>query len=186
MKMRSTIIGVVGALLASELLAPKSALALSCARPDLARTMEKAKASETVYHILVGNFTSRPTRIIPRGYDGIYNNRGHINNQFKPKPPQLTKTWFEGYSLTPNSRHDVKLLRFPVVVETSCVASWCSSVPSSSERQIAFVEARPDRAPLLRVSPCPEMIFPVGAREANVRKLRKCFDRPCIGPEENL
>jgi hypothetical protein len=175
MKIRSAIMGVVGALLASE-----TAMALSCARPDLARTMEDAKASDTVYHILVGSFTeARPTHKIPRGYDGVHHNRSGIYDPFKPKPPQRIKTWFKGYSLTPNPRYDVKLSRFPVVVETSCVGPWCSSVPSSSVRQIAFVEARPGRAPILRVSPCPDKIFPLGEREKNVRKLRDCFDRPC-------
>jgi len=176
MKIRSAIIGVLGACLASE-----SAMALSCARPDLARTMESAKASETIYHILVGNFTvqrpyaERPSYPIRRGES----NQIDLSDQFKPKPPKFTKTWFEGYSLTPNPRYDVKLSRFPVVVETSCVASWCSSVPTSSARQIAFVEARPGRAPILRVSPCTDKIFPIGEREKNIRKLRQCFDRPC-------
>lgn len=175
MKMRSVFIGLIGAMLASE-----SAMALSCARPDLASAMEKAKASDTVYHILVGNFTEqRPTHTIPKGYNPKGNNGTQIEDPFKPKPPQRIKTWFNGYSLTPNPRHDMKLTRFPVVVETSCVGPWCSSVPSSSTRQIAFVEQRQGRAPLLRVSPCTDKVFAVSEREENVRKLRRCFDRPC-------
>ena len=38
-----------------------SAFALSCMRPDLIKTLEDAKASDKVYHILVGKFMSNPS-----------------------------------------------------------------------------------------------------------------------------
>ena len=129
MKLRSICAGVLGALFACE-----SAFALSCARPDLIKTLEVAKVSPKTYHILVGRFTS----LTPEAAFNQKSGQTSLEDQFKPKPPRIMPTHFEGYALTRSQRSDEVLTRFPVDVEISCVASWCSSVPRSGSEVIAF------------------------------------------------
>ena len=84
MKLRSTIAAILGTMLLSE-----GAFALSCARPDLVKTLEEAKASEKLYHILAGKFVSEPmtaqdrggVRLGPQGVGGI---RGVIQPKATP------------------------------------------------------------------------------------------------------
>ncbi len=142
MKIRSLCAAVLGSMMLAD-----SAFALSCARPDLVKTLEEAKASEKLYYILVGKFTSMSPR--PKtSYQG-----GYVSpeDQFKPKPPVITSTFFEGYSLAKHRRQDGHLTRFPVDIETSCVGPWCSAVPSKDSKLIAFVEAREGYPPILRI-----------------------------------
>ena len=62
MKLRSTLTVILAALMMSE-----GAFALSCMKPDLVKTLEEAKASDKVYHILAGKFVSEPTEDHDRG-----------------------------------------------------------------------------------------------------------------------
>lgn len=168
MKVRSIFAAALGGLIFSE-----SAFALSCARPDLVKTLEEAKASEKLYYILVGKFTSMSLPPKTR-YQG-----GYVSpeDQFKPKPPVITSTFFEGYSLAKHPRHDGHLTRFPVDIETSCVGPWCSAVPSEDSKLIAFVEVRDGYPPLLKISPCPSVTF--AAEKRQIKKVRQCLDRSC-------
>lgn len=160
------------ALLGSMMLAD-SAFALSCMRPDLIKTLEDAKASEKLYYILVGKFVplSPPTKPVFNG--------GYVSpeDQFKPKPPVITQSYFQGYSLAQNRRNDGYLTRFPVDIETSCVGPWCSSIPSSDREIVAFVEARNGQPSLLKISPCPYWTFSAEAK--TVKTLRQCLDKTC-------
>lgn len=167
MKIRSICGAVLGALMLSD-----SAFALSCMRPDLVKTLEDAKASPKLYHILVGRFVSNT----PRPQKPDYGRPPE--DQFKPKPPVMTRTWFEGYSLAQNQRNDYHLTRFPVDIETSCMGPWCSSVPGNDRELIAFVEAREGQAPLLKISACPYWTF--SAERKQVQKLRQCLDTTCV------
>ena len=168
MKLRSILAGVLGALITSE-----SAFALSCARPDLIKTLEAAKVSPKTYHILVGRFTS----LTPEAAFNQKSGQTSLEDQFKPKPPRILPTHFEGYALTRSQRSDEVLTRFPVDVEISCVASWCSSVPRSGSEVIAFVEAREGWPPLLKISPCPSTTFQ--ATEEQIQKTRQCLGESC-------
>jgi len=168
MKIRSVFAAMIGTLLLSE-----SAFALSCAAPDLVKTLEDAKASEKLYHILVGNFVS----VSPRPNNEPFGGYVSPEDQFKPKPPKITSAYFEGYSLAQSPRHDVPLARFPVDIETSCAGPWCSDVPSSDRELIAFVQARDGQTPLLKISPCPYWTFE--ANREQVQKIRQCLDRKC-------
>lgn len=168
MKIRFLMAALLGSLMLSE-----SAFALSCMRPDLVKTLEDAKASEKLYYVLVGKFVSPTPQ--PKHFDnGVYI---LPEDQFKPKPPVITRSYFEGFSVAKQARQDGHLTRFPVDIETSCMASWCSSVPQDSREVIAFVEARPGQAPLLKISPCPSMMF--GATKPQVQKIRQCLDKSC-------
>lgn len=167
--LRSILAVTFGALCLSE-----SAMALSCMRPDLAQTMEKAKQSEKLYYILVGNLTSD----VP-----IKQEKPDYENQHVQKPPQITRVRFTGYSLAQSRAWDVPLSGFPMDVETRCFGPWCSGVPTSGDTQIFFVEANTGGAPILRVSPCPEMVFYQGPKDDKVDKLRTCFDKECISDQ---
>jgi len=158
--------GIMAALMVSQ-----SASALSCARPDLVRTLEDAKASPKIYHVLVGRFISRGS---PK-----HNPGGYVSpeEQFKPKPPVITQSLFEGVSLAQTPRQDHQLTRFPVDIETSCIGPWCSSAPQSDQELIAFVEARPGQSPILRISPCPSQAFRADPKQ--VSKVRQCLDQTC-------
>lgn len=160
---------LVSVLLLGAVLVPNDTSALSCMRPDLAKTMEDAKASDKVYHVLVGRFTTskkdrRPEETIGGG-------------PFKPRPTLTAPAMFTGISLSPTSRSDYYLRDFPVDIETSCAAHWCGSLPDASTDQIAFVESRAGRSPLLRISACPSHVFRVELKK--VQLLRECFDKTC-------
>lgn len=168
MRLRSICAAILGTMMLAD-----SAFALSCMRPDLVKTLEDAKASEKLYYVLVGKFVSLtpPPKIAP------YGNPPGPPGEFKPQPPTITQTYFEGFSLAKHTRSDAPLTRFPVDIETNCVASWCSSPPPSDRELIAFVEVREGQAPLLKISPCPYWTF--SAEQKKVQKLRQCLDKTC-------
>lgn len=159
---------VVTAIVATLMLA-ESASALSCARPDLARTMEKAKSSDKFYYVLVGKF--RP--------QNPYDNRKYPSYNEKNPGPQSTMMWFDGRSIAKHPWQDSQLNYFPVEVRTSCAGPWCSSPPQSGENFISFVEVRRGQAPLLHIGPCPEWMYRVQPRDGQVQSLRDCMDKPC-------
>ena len=178
MRLRSIFAAILGAMMLAD-----SAFALSCARPDLVKTLEDAKASEKLYYILVGKFVSPPPQTdLPETNPKA--NSGYVLpfNPLKPKLPILTQSYFDGVSLAQSSRRDAPLTRFPVDIETSCAGDWCSSPPSSDRDIIAFVEAREGQAPLLKISPCPYWTFSADAER--VKKVRQCLDKTCE-PEAN-
>ncbi|MEP3889838.1 MAG: hypothetical protein ABJN69_05175 [Hellea sp.] len=168
MKIRSLCAAILGSMMLAD-----NAFALSCMRPDLVKTLEEAKASEKLYYVLVGKFVpmSPPPKHQPYG--------GYTSpeDQFKSRPPVITRSYFEGYSVAKHARRDGHLTRFPVDIETSCVASWCSSAPPADREVIAFVQARPGQAPILEISPCPSLTF--AATTPQVQKIRQCLDKSC-------
>jgi len=176
MTLRSVFTAVLGMMMLSE-----SAFALSCARPDIVKTLEDAKASEKLYYVLVGKFTAQPrAKSKNKKYDGYIIHekiRSPLEDQFRPKPPVITRSTFQGFSVGKTYRQDSHLKRFPVDIETSCAGPWCSELPSSDQDIIAFVEARDGQAPLLKISPCPYWTF--GAELAQVQKIRQCLDSSC-------
>lgn len=182
MKMRHLITAALGVALSAQ-----GAFALSCMRPDLIGTLEKAKASEKTYYILVGTFVPQDPNFKPQSSyrDPRSSEGGFIDGRPKPIPPTITPMWFEGYSLTNNENFDVPLTRFPVAVKTSCAGPWCSSPPTGNMTQIAFTEERPGQMPLLSVGPCPDMIFALNSNAPQIDRIRDCLDESCApaGPE---
>ena len=152
--------------LAAFLMLSSTANALSCMRPDLMRTMEDAKQSDTVYYLLVGRFT--PQGPLPK-------QQGYSNN---PKPVSAMM-WFDGKSLSPHPRTDVKLSRFPVQAVTSCAGSWCGHIPDSRSQMIAFVEVRRGQPPVLNLGACPQWVFNVQPQSTQIKDLLECFDKSC-------
>lgn len=172
MALRSILVGVLGSLMLSE-----SAMALSCRPADLAQTMNEAKASDKLYHVFVGRFSFNYRPIRPSFEE---------RNRMGPIPPQITKARFNGFSLSPKRRYDVKLRDFPVDIEVSCAGPWCGAPPPKNERQIAFVEARRGLPPILRISACPGNTFPVSPKDGQVKSLRQCFDKTCLSQERPI
>jgi len=151
------------------LILSEGASALSCMRPDLAATMEQAKSSEKHYYVLVGRFqTDTPSQPIPPH-----------SNQFETRPSTVERGWFDGYMLTPNEQTDYQLFRLPIDIETSCAGPWCGSAPSPEREHVAFVEARPNQIPILRISACPEWVHNIGPNQGEIKTLRGCFDKAC-------
>ncbi len=168
---------VLSALAALILHAP-SVSALSCAQPDLMQAMETVKVSHKTYYVLVGTFKPDPSaprskpNPPPKMTTGVWPPRSSA-----PAPMQVL---FEGYSLTQDRRSDVYLSEFPITVRTSCIGSWCSSPPSFGDQKIAFVQVNPGQPHMLRIAPCSDKIFQVRPQEDPIRRLRSCFDKPCI------
>ena len=154
--------------LAGLLLAP-SASALSCMAPDLVSDLNKAKASEKTYYVLVGTFNApqiKREQFDPRKNQGFSGDRS-----------QSVRGRFTGVSIGADPRADGRLNNFPVTITTGCAASWCGQVPPSDYEFIAFVEAKDGARPVLTVGPCPSMLY--RASPERVRKLRQCLDKDC-------
>ncbi len=182
MRLWSFVMSVLGCLLLSQ-----SAFALSCAQPDIIRSLESVKKSETVYYILVGTFTTPPEEGKPR-----LEQRGGYQAEWQSKPPRIVPSLFNGYALSPKRRHDVELSDYPVNLEISCAGPWCGNLPRSGQTLIAFVEAPQTvqsqglsdghgdpNVPILQISPCPGQTFPTTPHGVQVSKVRKCLNRTC-------
>ena len=162
---------IFGAIFLGALMASQSASALSCAKPNLDRVVEEAKASDKIYYVLVGRFTSQTQNTRRGGYDPSVN---RLNFQ---QSKQITRVTFEGYSIAPPGGRDQELTRYPVDVETSCAGPWCSGVPDASKERLVFVEARDGEPPVLRIGPCPKFVYP--ANPSTVETVRECLNGSC-------
>jgi len=87
MRLWSYVMSVLGCLLLSQ-----SAFALSCAQPDIIRSLESVKKSETVYYILIGTFSTPPEERKPR-----LEQRGGFPAEWQSKPPRIVPSLFNGY-----------------------------------------------------------------------------------------
>jgi len=170
MRLRRLSIAVFGVFLWAGFGA-SSASALSCMAPDLTRTMEEAKESEKLYHILVGELTLVSKRELPR--TDIPPDWHGPNGDF-PNPVRAEMR-FDGYSLAPTRYGDQPLSGFRLDVETICAAHWCGGLPADGQAVIAFVEARTNKPPILMVGPCTQSVFGVRPGEGQVATLRSLF-----------
>lgn len=169
---KSTALG----LLAAALLAP-SASALSCARPDIAQTMEQVKASEDLYYILVGTFTSPklPKTKKPRSPNAPMNGVG----------AHTVEAWFDGRMLSNNARYDTPVTRMPVDVDVTCAGPWCGSAPANGQEMIAFVKVRPGQPMVLDAGACPNKVYRLHADKKQIETLRSCFDKSCAAETDS-
>lgn len=167
-RVKSVLAAAMGAALGTLMFA-SSANALSCAPTDIAAAMERAKASEKNYYILVGHFNFRTPPANPK-FDP--------QNQ-QQRAPRYARASFNGFSLTPQRYTDVPLRHYPVDIEVSCLGPWCGGFPQSSQKQIAFVEERYGQAPILRISACPGQTFGYDPQRPQLPKLRQCFYQRC-------
>ena len=148
-----------------------SASALSCMRPDIAQTMETAKASEDLYYIMVGQFSYTP---LPKTKKPQFNNPNAPMNGIGA---HTVKATFNGRFLSNVAQYDAPAMRVPVDIDVSCTGPWCGGPPQNGTEVIAFVKSRPGQPLLLKVGPCPDKVY--GFERAKVEKLRNCFDKAC-------
>lgn len=162
----------------------EGAFALSCMKPDLVKTLEEAKASDKVYHILAGKFVSEPTEDHDRGGYQLGPSRSDGSRAVTlpqgNKTPKITRAWFEGIAVAKHAQNDGQLTRFPVDIQTSCVGVWCSRPLPSDREVVAFVEDRAGQVPLLKISACPKWVFSKNV-PVQVGNIRQCLDKDCTG-----
>ena len=151
MKLRSLILTASSVFMTGLLTAVPSAQALSCAPPDFVRELERAKASDKIYHIFVGKVSTPKTFRLPQ--EKPRPNGGVLQLSHSDRSQVLNAT-FTGYSMAKDERSDVPLVDYPLTVKVTCAASWCGSAPRRGETIIAFVEAVDGAPPVLTRGPC--------------------------------
>ena len=140
--------------------------ALSCLRPDLAKTFDRLHASEDVYRIVVGtlDIPNRP------------------KSSLKPEPAKANGV-FKGQYLGLNGLG--KEQRFDVTVETTCIAAWCGNFPEPTGRRLIFLK-QSESGPTLTISACPDGTFVIPTAK-KIGFLSKCLrNGKCIGPDPGL
>ncbi|WP_435705906.1 hypothetical protein [Yoonia sp.] len=117
------------------------AQALSCMRPDVARTFDWASEANESYIILQGTFAfTQPAR--PN------------TSNVAPTSVRLPAT-FNGRYLGADGFVDAPIL--DVTLEFSCVSAWCGSIQNGDD-VIAFVQ-QSDSGYMLRVDACHSTVF---------------------------
>lgn len=160
---------VFGALAAALLSSP--AAALSCMRPDLARTMEQAKASDDLYYILHGTFESTP---VPKGPKS-----NNPNAPINGIGAHRVQSWFSGRILSNAPQYDQAVTRMPIDIAVGCAGPWCGSAPANGKDYIAFAKARADQPLELTIGACPDKLHNFIPGQQQIEMLRSCFDKSC-------
>ncbi|MGJ8611103.1 MAG: hypothetical protein ACSHWY_08420 [Octadecabacter sp.] len=117
------------------------AQALSCVRPDVARTFDWASDAVDSYVILHGTFAFTQ----PAPFDA-----GNLT----PTSIQLPAT-FSGQFLGADGFVDAPLL--DVTLEFACLSAWCGSMQNGDEA-VAFVQ-QSDEGYTLSIGPCYDTVF---------------------------
>ncbi|MBJ3761637.1 hypothetical protein ILP92_02585 [Maribius pontilimi] len=154
---------VAVAIAACAALAAPPASALSCLKPDLARSYLAAEQSEDVYSVILGALefdASAPpfngTRALETSIPARINGR------------VLGQDGFANYI----SRN--------IVLQVSCVAdAWCGSAMAPGSRVMAFLRHAGDGL-VLDLDPCPQWLFADPSAE-QVARVADCFTGgPCV------
>ena len=122
------------------------AAALSCMRPDIARTYAELDAAPESYALARGTLTLDPEQVV----------RPTLN-EHAPEPYTLSAT-FQGH--LPTAVGFNKPLTVPVTVEVGCAGPWCGAPPDGAS--ILFLEQRGD-AVVLKAGACPFYAFAADA-----------------------
>ena len=109
-----------------------SAYALSCMRPNLARTFNNAAASKDTFHVAYGKIKPTQKVVDPN------KNTTDINN----KKSYSVKAEFTGGFLGFNGFGKSKTK--PIRVNVSCLGAWCGGFPNSADDMIVFLKRTPD------------------------------------------
>lgn len=127
-------------------LAAGPALALSCARPDAARSFQNAAASTERYVILSGKFSFET---LPEKLDG---------ETLKQTQAQAR---FEGLLLTGDGF--TEKVSADVTVELTCLGQWCAQVKPDAD-YLAFVQ-QSETALTWQIDPCNWAAFEAPTQE---------------------
>ncbi|MDU8929559.1 hypothetical protein RXV86_19385 [Alisedimentitalea sp. MJ-SS2] len=131
---------------------PGVALALSCARPDMARSFQFADDAEGTYHLLLGEIEYTESKLLA------------------PTEPETLKARLRARGIT-RTGFSAWIDR-DVTVNITCAGPWCGSVPEN-ERLLIFL--RQDGADwVIDAPPCGGFVF-VDPGQAEMRILRSCL-----------
>lgn len=149
---------VLSTILSFGLVGP--ALALSCVRPDIAASFNRASDSEKEYVVLLGQFDFAP----PQKIEG---KTITVESQFRGK--LLTRAGFsEGVEV-------------PTEIEMTCLGPWCSEVRPGTD-YIAFVE-QSETALNFIVGPCYGFAFEE-PNDDTIARLEQCAAGGTCEPED--
>lgn len=129
--------------------------ALSCLRPNLGEAFNRFHASPDRYTLALGKVIV-DAKDIPTVERGV---------------PLEAPARFIGRTIGPNGL--ATRIDRPVVVRTSCVASWCGGVPQTDQELIVFLRHEGE-ARVLDMPACPDGNATVNA-PGRVKLLRKCL-----------
>ena len=132
------------------------ALALSCMRPNIARTFNWVNEAPDVYVMGMGVLT--PKGRIPKHRKG---KTRHISSQFKG-------VFFGIKENTPEQT-------VPVTVDALCFASWCGGYPETTENTLVFFK-KTDTGYRLESNPCGGH-YKIAPTRKEIKLLQKCFRR---------
>lgn len=170
---------VLGALAAACLSSP--AAALSCMRPDIAQTMENAKASDDLYYILFGTFKSTPVPKVPRPnkpgppINGIQ----RVDPWMNGVGPHRVQARFRGRILSHAPQYDQMVTDIPIDIAVKCAGPWCGGAPANGTDYIAFVKSRAGQPLELTIGACPDKLHKFDSSKRQIETLRSCFDKSC-------
>ena len=141
------------ALVALATMLATEASALSCLRPDAARSFNAAAHATEVYHVYLGELTL--TETLPNGGS--------------------TKATFHGQGLLKHGFSPISDREFTLV--SRCAAEWCGSI---APRTTALFFARvTDSGTVVDVAPCENWIF-VDPTVETVKTIESCMrGEPC-------
>lgn len=153
-------------LVAAFILAGSQTQALSCMRPDVARSFELASSAAESYVILRGtfDFDALPSR-----------DTGNIN---APKEIE-TQATFSGMFLGGNGFEAAPDL--DVTVHFSCAGPWCGNLTSQGQEVLAFVQ-QSQAGLTLEVAPCGTWTFENPTR-AQINQVLSCMNGSDCTPQ---
>lgn len=137
------------------MLTSSAASALTCVRPDPARSFATAQAAPETYIILRGHIGIAEVLIPPEPAD--------------PQAPAPIPVWFTGTSLTPQGF--TQPYEGPMVVQPTCAGPWCGEINQDMDL-IAFARQE-NGSTIITADPCGGWILPDDA--ATVATLTACI-----------
>ncbi|MGJ8626223.1 MAG: hypothetical protein ACSHXB_04610 [Sulfitobacter sp.] len=145
------------------LAAPLPALALSCVRPSVERTYDRAQKSPDAYVVVYGRLTT----------DGRKMPRADKSSQKAPKMTRIP-AMISGQSLSKSG------FRTPfdqnITLEVACFGPWCGSVGNSTE-VLAFIK-RGKNGYTLEIDPCGGNVF-ASPKPAMLKQAQRCMRGQC-------
>ncbi|WP_163848654.1 hypothetical protein [Pseudooceanicola aestuarii] len=153
--------------LAATLLAGQ-AQALSCMRPDAARSYTRAAEAAEPYVVLLGTLTHQSGPLPERDLSD-------------PDPEERSfAARFEGHALA--KRGFSTRFATPLTLELTCAGPWCAGLPEQEGEVLAFVEQRAEGYHL-RLDPCGGTLFP-DPEASTVRQVTRCHGTNTCLPED--
>ncbi|MCF6444739.1 hypothetical protein [Nereida sp. MMG025] len=147
------------------LVVSEPAFALSCLRPDVARSYQAAASSADQYVILLGTFAMDRKALQPK----------QLRDPNKAKSVTVSAQ-FSGKFLSREGF--VKDWAGSVQVTSECFGSWCAGAPAAGQ-MLAFVE-KTDDGYALKLSPCGGFAF-ANPSPAMLDVVKSCHSGgPCV------